>query len=80
MQTLQLTTCTIALRIVYKDNISTFQELLNKDGSMTIHHQNLHYLAIEMYKGGNDIGPSFMANIFPKHPNICNENIAVNTR
>ena len=30
-----------ALRIVYKDHNSTFQELLNKDNSVSIHHRNL---------------------------------------
>ena len=39
-----------ALRIVYKNNNLTFQELLEKDGSVTIHHKNLQRLATEMYK------------------------------
>ena len=30
-----------ALRITYQDNTSTFQELLNKDNSVSIHHRNL---------------------------------------
>ena len=30
-----------ALRIVYKDDYSTFNDLLAKDGSCTIHHHNL---------------------------------------
>ena len=30
------------LRIGYRDEISTFEELLKKDGSLTIHHRNLH--------------------------------------
>ena len=38
-----------ALRIVYRDEISTFEELLKKDGSLTIHHRNLHLLATERY-------------------------------
>ena len=29
-----------ALRITYQDNASTFQELLNKDNSVSIHHRN----------------------------------------
>ena len=30
-----------ALRIVYDDNNSKFEELLGKDSSFTIHHQNI---------------------------------------
>ena len=39
-----------ALRFVYKDDASSFQELLNKDKSVTIHHRNIQALAIEMFK------------------------------
>ena len=39
-----------ALGITYKDNISTFQELLNKDNSVSIHHGNLKVLATEMFE------------------------------
>ena len=39
-----------ALRIVYKNDNLTFQELLEKDNSVTVHHKNLQRLAIEMYK------------------------------
>ena len=39
-----------ALRITYQDNVSTFQELLNKDDSVSIHHRNLEVLATEMFK------------------------------
>ena len=39
-----------ALRMVYRDEISSFEELLTKDGAVTIHHRNLQFLAIEMFK------------------------------
>ena len=39
-----------SLRIVYKDNISSFHELLQKDYSFTIHHKSIHILAVELYK------------------------------
>ena len=37
-----------ALRLVHKDHISTFEELLLQDESFTIHHRNLQKLATEM--------------------------------
>ena len=39
-----------ALRITYQDNVSTFQELLNKDNSVSIHHRKLQVLATECLK------------------------------
>ena len=53
-----------ALRIAYKDRTSSFQELLNKDGSVTIHHKNLQVLATEIYKFINGFSPKIMGNIF----------------
>ena len=54
----------IALCMVYWDEVSSFEELLRKDGSFTVHHRNLHSLAIEMYKVLNGIGPVFMNEIW----------------
>ena len=39
-----------ALRLVYDDYESSFESLLEKDGSFCIHHQNLQKLALEIYK------------------------------
>ena len=52
-----------ALRTVYKTNDLTFQELLEKDGSVTIQH-NLQRLAIEMYKIKNHLSPLPMQELF----------------
>ena len=38
-----------ALRQVYRDKTLTFEQMLEKDGSFTIHQRNLQKLAIEMY-------------------------------
>ena len=54
-----------ALRLVYKTNTSSFDELLTMDNSYTIHHRNVQKLAIEMYQVKNDLSPSFMKLIFP---------------
>ncbi len=53
-----------ALRLVYNDYSSTFNELLIKDKSVCIHHKNLQQLAIEMYKVKNKLSPPFMQELF----------------
>ena len=39
-----------SLKIAYNDNLSSFEELLSKDKSVRVHHRNIQFLAIEMYK------------------------------
>ena len=53
-----------ALRLVYDDYTSTYEELLCKDKSMCFHHKNIHLVAIEVYKAKNNLSPSFMKEIF----------------
>ena len=52
-----------ALRIVYKDDYSTFNDFLSRDGSCAIQLDNLQLLAVEMYKI-NNLSPEFMHDIF----------------
>ena len=54
------------LRILYKDDISTFQQLLNKGGSVTMHDRNMQRLAIEMYKVKYNIVPCPLAEFVTK--------------
>ena len=53
-----------ALRIVYRDYESSFEELLTKDKALSFHHRNIHHVAIEMFKVKNDLSPPFMKDIF----------------
>ena len=69
-----------ALRLVYLDEKSSFEELLNKDGSVTVHHRNLQLLAIEMFKVIKGVAPAFMTDIFAKNENTFTENVSSNTR
>ena len=52
-----------ALRIAYSDYVSSFQELLIKDGTCNIHQRNLKVLALEMYKIAHEKFPSFMKDL-----------------
>ena len=52
------------LGMIYNDEISNFEELLNKDNSLSLHHNNIHALSIEMYKVVNDISPNIMNEVF----------------
>ena len=69
-----------ALRIVYRDNTSSFEELLQKNRTVTVHHRNLQLIAIEMFKVKKGLAPSFMANIFCDNINRNSENVSANTR
>ena len=53
-----------ALRLTYKDNQSSFKELLEKDSSVTVHHKNLQALVTEIFKVKNDLAPDIMKDIF----------------
>ena len=53
-----------ALRLVYDDYITSFEELLIKDKSVTIHHRNIQKVAIEMFKVKNNMCPEFIKNLF----------------
>ena len=46
-----------ALRITYGDRSSSFENLLKKDNSVSIHHRNIQALATEMFKVENNIAP-----------------------
>ena len=61
-----------ALRLVYKDPYASFQELLDKDKTVTIHHRNLQKLATEMFKVKSGESPVIMQNIFQEIPNTYN--------
>ena len=53
-----------ALRIIYLDDISTFEELLKKDNSVKIHTQNSQILAAEMFKVKKGIATSLLEEVF----------------
>ena len=52
------------LRIIYSDKQSSFETLLEKDGSVSVHNRNLQILATEMYKIKNDLSPLIVTELF----------------
>ena len=58
-----------ALRLVYDDYESSFDVLLNKNKSFSIHHQNIQKLIIEFYKSLNKPSPgNFFDSLFTSKP------------
>ena len=58
-----------SLRLVYNEDNLTFQELLDLDYSMTIHHRNIQKLAIEMFKIKKNLSSPLMKKIFTENTN-----------
>ena len=56
-----------ALRLVYNDYTSTFENLLLIDGSVSIHHRNIQKVATEMYKAKNNLSPEITQSIFQQN-------------
>ena len=56
------------LRLLYNDKKSSFHDLLEKDGSVSIHYMNLRALAIEMYRIYTGMAPEIVTEILPLRP------------
>ena len=54
----------ICLPIVYNDKKSNFNELLVKDSAVSIHHQNLQKLTVEMFKVARGFNSEIVMNYF----------------
>ena len=52
------------LRLTYKDNQSSFKQLLEKDISVRSHHKNLQVLVNDIFKVKNDLAPDIMKGVF----------------
>ena len=51
-------------QIVYNDKKSNFNELLVKDGSVSIHHQNFQKTTFEIFKVSEIYFPKWLMNHF----------------
>ena len=75
-----------ALIIVYDDTVMSFEDLFIKDRSFTIYHQNMYYLAIEIYMALNNLPGGNFWEFFTRasHTNILRSNseqilVSINT-
>ena len=55
-----------ALRLVYGDYGSTFEELLEKDNSFTVHHCNIQTLCIELYNVFTEQSQTIFSDLFER--------------
>ena len=64
------------LTTIYNDKQPSFNELLEKDGSVSNHERNSQVLATEMYKISNGLSTPLMKDIFPinKNPYMLRQN------
>ena len=53
-----------SLRTVYNHTSSTFQELLKRNRSVSIHHKNIQILTTEVFKVANNTCPLIMKTFF----------------
>ena len=53
-----------ALRLVYDDYVSSFNEMLKRDKSVCVHHRNIQRIAIEMFKVKFYLCPEIVQSLF----------------
>jgi len=56
-----------ALRMIYNDYDTSFEGLLERDNSFTVHENNVKRLLIELYKVANGLSSQIFSNIFKKN-------------
>ena len=55
----------LCLKTIHEDKVSTFQQLLKNDSSVSIPTRNLRFLAVEMFKGVNSLVTTIINDLFP---------------
>ena len=53
-----------ALMMIYKDSNSSFDTLLEKDISFSVHDRNIQQLALKMHKLTKDLAPATISRLF----------------
>ena len=57
------------LRLIYSDKKSSYENLLENDNSVSIHHKNIQALATEMFKVKHKLCPDITSDIFKERTN-----------
>ena len=52
------------LRQIHRDETSSYEEVMEKDGSVSIHYKNIQTLEVEMFKLKNDTSPAIVSDVF----------------
>ena len=52
------------MRLIHNDKLSSYEELLEKDGSVSVHHKIIQSLAIEMFQIKHGHSPEIVSDIF----------------
>ena len=60
------------LRLVYDMDDGTFEDLLIKDKSRTVHDNNIHTLMVEIFKSVHHLSPPIMWDLFDLKPHKYN--------
>lgn len=53
-----------ALRLIYNDNLSSFENILEISNGKTIHQQNLEFLSKKVHKLANGLFPLIISDVF----------------
>ena len=71
-----------ALRVVYKDQNSSFDELLEKDNSYKIHEKNLQKPVTKIFKVKMNLGPEIMKKVFEivEAPHVLRSELKLKSR
>ena len=51
--------------MIYNDKVSTFEQLLEEDSSVSMHTRNFRFLAVEMFKVVEGLAPTIFNDLLP---------------
>ena len=64
-----------ALRMIFNDQYSSFEELREKSNSFTVHDFSIQSLSIEMFEVKNNIAPTIIDDLFTRSHVVSAKNL-----